>query len=267
MPSLTSLSMTMANAQTLPTLPSTLPMVMLFPSSPSVQLQWQGFWLLIRSQCNCWSMRMHATMMANGHNDSPTNPSTNCNDPHPAIPYAPATLVQMQQWGLLLISNWWSHWSMWLHATSTTNDHDNGCTTASFNWTKPQMNTRMILTLTSLHISKSLFTLIWMNNLTFYPHPLIFTNDPWVIMTRVFCRHMAKLIAMISNLIGKIDLLTAAITCPQISPLGPTTTANTIPVPWLLLSCTPPSPQQYTVLGFSSLGALLSRVIISLESN
>jgi len=70
-------------------------------------------------------------------------------------------------------------------------------------------------------------------------------NDTCVLQMNV----MAKLISMISDLNGKIDLLTAATTCPQKSPLNATTTAHTIPVPWLLLSCTLLSPQQHTVLG------------------
>jgi len=59
---------------------------------------------------------------------------------------------------------------------------------------------------------------------------------------------MAKLTAMIGSLNRKIDLLTAATTCPPQHPLDSTTNAQIIPVPWLLLSCTPPAPQQHTVL-------------------
>ncbi len=68
-------------------------------------------------------------------------------------------------------------------------------------------------------------------------------NDMHVLQMNV----MAKLIAM-SDLNGKIDLLTAATTCPPKSLLDSTTNAHMIPIPWLLLPCTPP-PQQHTVLG------------------
>jgi len=72
-------------------------------------------------------------------------------------------------------------------------------------------------------------------------------HDTYVLQANV----MAKLIAMIGDLNGKIALLTAATTCSQKSPLDYTTNAPTMPPPRLLLNCTQPSPQQHTVLELS----------------
>jgi len=69
-------------------------------------------------------------------------------------------------------------------------------------------------------------------------------NETHVLQTQV----MAKLIVMIDDLHGKLDLLTAATICPPKRTLDSPTTPPR-PVPWRLLTCSLP-PQQHTVLGF-----------------
>jgi len=69
-------------------------------------------------------------------------------------------------------------------------------------------------------------------------------NETHVLQTQV----MAKLIVMIDDLHGKLDLLTAATICPPKRTLD-SPTAPPRPVPWRLLTCSLP-PQQHTVLGF-----------------
>jgi len=77
-----------------------------------------------------------------------------------------------------------------------------------------------------------------------YRHPMSF-QDTRVLHTNV----MVKLIEMIGDINRKIDLLTAATTCPKKSPLKPTTIDHMIPAPRLLVSCNTPSPQQHTATG------------------
>jgi len=85
---------------------------------------------------------------------------------------------------------------------------------------------------------------------------------------------MAKLLAMIGNLHGKIDILTAATICPQNSPPKYTMNTPTTPVPWLLINCTLLSPQQYTAHGLlkpqgylATLGASILRIQLAPVSN
>jgi len=76
------------------------------------------------------------------------------------------------------------------------------------------------------------------------PPPTPTLNEMHVLQMQV----MAKLIVMIDDLHGKLDLLTAATICPpKRTPDSPTTPPR--PVPWRLLTCSLP-PQQHTVLGF-----------------
>ncbi len=70
-------------------------------------------------------------------------------------------------------------------------------------------------------------------------------NNMRILQTNV----MVKLIDMIGDLNNKIDLLIAATTCPQKSPLQSTTTNHMIPVPQLLLFGKLLFPQQYTATG------------------
>jgi len=102
-----------------------------------VQLQQQGFWLLIGARCNHQSVQMHATM-DDSNNDGNTHYPTN--HPHPSIPYTHAAAVHWWWWGSQpLIGDRCTRRRMQPHATMMAIGYDDSCTTFFSNQTNPQM--------------------------------------------------------------------------------------------------------------------------------